>query len=121
MIVDLRGSQGNAFVLLGYVRRWAKELDLDAAGLKDLAFELGGEIDNLFILFGSKANDKALLTCYIDKQLVSSKGLDAGKIVRELGKHIQGSGGGQPFFATAGGKKPEGIAIALAQVKDYIL
>ena len=53
--------------------------------------------------------------------MVSSKGLDAGKIVRELGKHIQGGGGGQPFFATAGGTKPEGIAIALAQVKDYIL
>lgn len=111
----------NEVIELNGVHFLTKELDLDAAGLKDLAFELGGEIDNLFILFGSKANDKALLTCYIDKQLVSSKGLDAGKIVRELGKHIQGGGGGQPFFATAGGKKPEGIAIALAQVKDFIL
>jgi alanyl-tRNA synthetase len=111
----------NEVIELNGVHFLTKELDLDAAGLKDLAFELGGEIDNLFILFGSKANDKALLTCYIDKQLVSSKGLDAGKIVLELGKHIQGGGGGQPFFATAGGKKPEGIAIALAQVKDFIL
>ena len=118
---NLKGDLKNEVVELNGVHFLTKELDLDAAGLKDLAFELGGEIDNLFILFGSKANDKALLTCYIDKQLVSSKGLDAGKIVRELGKHIQGSGGGQPFFATAGGKKPEGIAIALAQVKDYIL
>ena len=118
---NIKGDLKNEVVELNGVHFLTKELDLDAAGLKDLAFELGGEIDNLFILFGSKANDKALLTCYIDKQLVSSKGLDAGKIVRELGKHIQGSGGGQPFFATAGGKKPEGIAIALAQVKDYIL
>ncbi|MDA8971566.1 alanine--tRNA ligase [Flavobacteriaceae bacterium] len=118
---NLKGDLKNEVVELNGVHFLTKELDLDAAGLKDLAFELGGEIDNLFILFGSKANDKALLTCYIDKQLVSSKGLDAGKIVRELGKHIQGGGGGQPFFATAGGKKPEGIAIALAQVKDYIL
>ena len=118
---NIKGDLKNEVVELNGVHFLTKELDLDAAGLKDLAFELGAEIDNLFILFGSKANDKALLTCYIDKQLVSSKGLDAGKIVRELGKHIQGSGGGQPFFATAGGKKPEGIAIALAQVKDYIL
>ena len=118
---NIKGDLKNEVVELNGVHFLTKELDLDAAGLKDLAFELGGEIDNLFILFGSKANDKALLTCYIDKQLVSSKGLDAGKIVRELGKHIQGGGGGQPFFATAGGKKPEGIAIALAKVKDYIL
>ena len=118
---NIKGDLKNEVIELNGVHFLTKELDLDAAGLKDLAFELGGEIDNLFILFGSKANDKALLTCYIDKQLVSSKGLDAGKIVRELGKHIQGGGGGQPFFATAGGKKPEGIAIALAQVKDYIL
>lgn len=118
---NIKGDLKNEVVLLNGVNFLTKEIDLDAAGLKDLAFELGGEIDNLFILFGSKANNKALLTCYIDKQLVSSKGLDAGKIVRELGKHIQGGGGGQPFFATAGGTKPEGVAIALAQVKDYIL
>jgi alanyl-tRNA synthetase len=118
---NIKEDLKNEVIELNGVHFLTKELDLDAAGLKDLAFELGGEIDNLFILFGSKANDKALLTCYIDKQLVSSKGLDAGKIVRELGKHIQGGGGGQPFFATAGGKKPEGIAIALAQVKEYII
>ena len=118
---NIKGDLKNEVVLLNGVNFLTKELDLDAAGLKDLAFELGGEIDNLFILFGSKANNKALLTCYIDKQLVSSKGLDAGKIVRELGKQIKGGGGGQPFFATAGGTKPEGIAIALAKVKDYIL
>ena len=117
---NIKGDLKNEVVELNGVHFLTKELDLDAAGLKDLAFELGGEIDNLFILFGSKANNKALLTCYIDKQLVSSKGLDAGKIVRELGKHIQGGGGGQPFFATAGGTNPEGIALALAQVKDYI-
>ncbi len=118
---NIKGDLKNEVVQLKGVNFLTKELDLDAAGLKDLAFELGGEIDNLFVLFGSKANNKALLTCFIDKKLVASKGLDAGKIVRELGKHIQGGGGGQPFFATAGGKNPEGIALALAQVKDYIL
>ncbi|GEQ86908.1 alanine--tRNA ligase [Patiriisocius marinistellae] len=97
-----------------------KELDLDANSLKDLAFELGGEIDNLFILFGSNNDGKALLTCYIDKKLVAEKSLNAGTIVRELGKHIQGGGGGQPFFATAGGKNPDGIAKALEEVKAYL-
>ena len=118
---NIKGDLKNEVVELNGVNFLTKELDLDAAGLKDLAFELGGEIDNLFILFGSKANNKALLTCFIDKKVVASKELDAGKIVRELGKHIQGGGGGQPFFATAGGKNPEGISLALAEVKDYIL
>jgi alanyl-tRNA synthetase len=99
----------------------AKKVDLDAGGIKTLAFELGGEIDNLFLLFGSDTNGKAILTCYIDKKLVADKSLNAGTIVRELGKHIQGGGGGQPFFATAGGKNPEGIAKALREVKSLFL
>ena len=46
--------------------------------------------------------------------------LDAGKIIRELGTYIQGGGGGQPFFATAGGKNPDGLSEALSKGKDYI-
>lgn len=99
----------------------AKEIDLDAAGQKDLAFELGNEVENLFLLFGSTADGKALLTCYISKELAAEKGLNAGQIVRELGKYIQGGGGGQPFFATAGGKNPEGIIEALKAAESYIL
>ncbi len=98
----------------------AKKLDLDAGGIKDVVFELGGEFDNLFLLFGAEQNGKALLSCYISKELVTSKGLNAGQVVRELGKYIQGGGGGQPFFATAGGKNPDGIDEALAKVKDYL-
>ncbi len=99
----------------------AKEIDLDANGIKDLSFELGGEIDNLFLLLGTKQNGKALLSCYISKDLVASKTLDAGKIIRDLGRYIQGGGGGQPFFATAGGKNPDGIAEALAQGETYVI
>lgn len=98
----------------------AKKLDLDAAGIKDLSFEMGNNKDNLFLLFGTEQNGKALLSCYISKELVAKKNLNAGTIVRELGKFIQGGGGGQPFFATAGGKNPEGIDKALAQVKEYL-
>ncbi|SIT13118.1 alanyl-tRNA synthetase [Zobellia uliginosa] len=98
----------------------AKKIDLDAAGIKDLSFEMGQNQDNLFLLFATEQNGKALLSCYISKELVGAKDLNAGTIVRELGKFIQGGGGGQPFFATAGGKKPEGIDEALAKAEDYI-
>ena len=64
--------------------------------------------------------DKPMLTCYISKELVASKNLNAGLVVRELGKHIQGGGGGQPFFATAGGKNTAGIAEALEKAVDFI-
>ena len=98
----------------------AKKIDLDAGGMKDLAFEMGGETENLFLVFGAEHDGKALLACYISKELATQKGLDAGKIVRELGKYIQGGGGGQPFFATAGGKNPAGIDEALSASKQYV-
>ena len=99
----------------------ATKADLNAAGLKDLAFELGNEIENLFLLFASEQDGKALLACYISKNLVADKGYHAGTVVRELGKFIQGGGGGQPFFATAGGKNPSGIAEALEKAKSYLV
>jgi alanyl-tRNA synthetase len=117
---NIKGELKSEVSQLNGVNFLAKQLDLDANGLKDLAFELGGELDNLFLLFGSDTEGKALLTCYISKELAQEKGLNAGQIVRELGKYIQGGGGGQPFFATAGGKKPEGIPAALAEVQKYL-
>jgi len=98
----------------------AKEIDLDGSGIKDLCFELGSEFKNLFLLFGANKDGKALLSCYISKELVAEKELNAGQVVRELGKLIHGGGGGQPFFATAGGKNPNGIKEALEKAKDYI-
>ncbi len=117
---NIKGELKNEITQLNGVNFLSKQVDLDAGSLKDLAYELGGEVENLFILFGSSADGKAILTCYIAKDLANSKGLNAGTIVRELGKHIQGGGGGQPFFATAGGKKPEGIPDALEAVKGYL-
>ncbi len=98
----------------------ARQVDLDADAMKDLVYQLGGEEGNLFLLLASEQGGKALLTCYISRELASARGLNAGAIVRELGKHIQGGGGGQPFFATAGGKNPAGIAQALAAAKTYL-
>ena len=117
---NLKTALKNEISEMNGVNFLAKLVDLDANGIKDISFELGGEFDNLFLLLGTNQNGKALLSCYISKGLVTSKNLDAGKIIRELGKYIQGGGGGQPFFATAGGKNPDGLSEALSKGKDYI-
>ncbi|TWO34469.1 alanine--tRNA ligase [Seonamhaeicola sediminis] len=98
----------------------AKKVDLDAAGIKDVAFELGNQFNNLFLLLGTEQNGKALLSCYISKDLVTNKQFNAVQVVRELGKYIQGGGGGQPFFATAGGKNPAGIEAALIAAQEFV-
>ena len=117
---NLKTALKNEISEMNGVNFLAKQVDLDANGIKDISFELGGEFDNLFLLLGTNQNGKALLSCYISKGLVTSKNLDAGKIIRELGTYIQGGGGGQPFFATAGGKNPDGLSEALSKGKDYI-
>ncbi|RCW91657.1 alanine--tRNA ligase [Winogradskyella arenosi] len=117
---NIKGELKNELTDINGVQFLAKKLDLDAAGIKDVCFELGSQFDNLFLLFGAEKDGKAILSCYISKPLVASHDLNAGTIVRALGKHIQGGGGGQPFFATAGGKNPEGIEAALEAAKAYL-
>jgi alanyl-tRNA synthetase len=117
---NIKGDLVNELTEINGIQFLAKQLELDASGIKDVAFNLGSQFDNLFLLFASEQDGKAMLTCYVSKELVSSKGLNAGQVVRELGKYIQGGGGGQPFFATAGGKHPQGIKEALEKAKDYI-
>ena len=118
---NLKGDLLNEVEAINGVNFLAKKLDLDQNSIKDLCFDLGTAIDNLFILFGTESDGKAFLTCYISKNLVEEKQLNAGTVVRELGKLIQGGGGGQPFFATAGGRNPEGIEKALEEAKKYIM
>ena len=98
----------------------AKEVDLEGGAMKDLAFALGQNKTNLFLVLASKKGGKPVISCYISKELVAQKDYNAGAIVRDLGKHIQGGGGGQAFFATAGGKNPDGIAAALAAANDLV-
>jgi len=98
----------------------ATKLDLDTQSIKDLLFEMGKNYTNLFIVAANELNGKATLSCYVSKELVAQKNLHADKIVRELAKHIQGGGGGQPFFATAGGSKPSGINAALEAAREYV-
>ncbi len=117
---NLKGELKGEVEHINGVNFLSKEVDLDAGGMKDLVYQLGDEIGDLFVLLGSAKDGKALLCCYISKDLAGNKQLNAGQIVRELGKYIQGGGGGQPFFATAGGKKPEGIKEALQESRKYI-
>jgi len=100
----------------------ATKIDIDANGIKNLAFAIGKEHKNLFLLFATApSKDKAMLTCYISKELANERGYHAGTVVRELGKLIDGGGGGQNFFATAGGKNPAGISKALENAKNYLV
>ncbi|TGV01381.1 alanine--tRNA ligase [Flavivirga rizhaonensis] len=117
---SIKGALKSELQEINGIQFLAKKIDLDAGGIKDVAFELGSQFDNLFLLFGTEQNGKALLSCYISKELVASRALNAGQVVRELGKYIQGGGGGQPFFATAGGKNPDGIDEALKEAKKYV-
>ena len=99
----------------------AEKVDIDNEGmLKDLAFQFKGEIDNLFLVLGAEINGKPNLTVMISENLVDEKGLNAGQIVREAGKEIKGGGGGQPFYATAGGKDPSGIPAAIEKALSFL-
>jgi alanyl-tRNA synthetase len=95
-------------------------IELDAASVKDILFQLKGEIPNLVAVIGSKDDDKCAISVLIDEALVSSKGWHAGNIVKTVAAHIQGGGGGQPFFATAGGKDPSGLEKALQATRELL-
>lgn len=98
----------------------AERVQLEAAELKDIAFQLKGERENLFAVFGSESGGKATITCVIGEGLVKGRNLNASNIVRELAKEINGGGGGQAFFATAGGPDISGLERALEKAVDYI-
>lgn len=99
----------------------AEKIDLDSAdAIKDLSFELRSQVDNLFMVLGAEVKGKPSISIIISDNLVKDKNLNAGTIVRELGKEIQGGGGGQPFYATAGGTNSQGIPKALEKARTYL-
>jgi len=117
---NLKGELATELKEINGIQFLAKQVDLDATGAKDLAYELGTLGTNLFLVLATADEGKPMLTCYISKELVADKGMNAGQVVRELGKFIQGGGGGQPFFATAGGKNAAGINDALAAAENFV-
>ena len=90
-----------------------------ADALKKLAFELKNELEQPFIVLAADIDGKPQVAVAVHEALIESKGLNAGAIVRELAKEIQGGGGGQPFFATAGGKDMSGLSKVLEKAKGY--
>ncbi|MCO6500863.1 MAG: alanine--tRNA ligase [Vicingus serpentipes] len=106
---------------VGGVNVLAQKIDLnDSGAIKDLAFQLKGQIDNLFLVLGAEVNEKPNLTIVVSDNLVKERGLHAGNIIREAAKEMQGGGGGQPFYATAGGKDVTGIEAAIAKAKGFL-
>ena len=88
--------------------------------VKTLAFTLKGYFSDLFLVLGTTIADKPGLTVVISDTLVEKHGWNAATIVRELAKEIKGGGGGQPFYATAGGKDIDGLDRALERARNYI-
>ncbi|MFC5682754.1 alanine--tRNA ligase [Flavobacterium sp. MAHUQ-51] len=117
---NMKAELANELQEVNGVQFLAKQVDLNPEGAKDLAYELGNLGNNLFLVLATAEEGKPMLSCYISKELVAEKNLNAGQVVRELGKFIQGGGGGQPFFATAGGKNAAGIPEALAKAIDFV-
>jgi alanyl-tRNA synthetase len=93
----------------------------NADSLKKLAYELKNEVSNALVILAAKIEDKPQVAVILDESLIADKGLNAGQIVRELAKEIQGGGGGQPFFATAGGKDLAGLEKVVAKAKEMFL
>jgi alanyl-tRNA synthetase len=98
----------------------AKQVDLSMSSTKDLAQAIGTSKPNAFVFLASIEDNAPNIHCYISKELVAEKGLNAGNVIRELGKFIDGNGGGQPFFASGKGKNVAGIKEAIEKAFDYI-
>ena len=92
----------------------------DANVLKQLSFELKNEVPNLVAVLAANLNEKPMLSVILDDALVQKLGLNASEMVRAMAKEIQGGGGGQPFYATAGGKNLAGLSQALEIGKKII-
>ncbi|MEO8238765.1 MAG: alanine--tRNA ligase [Flavobacterium sp.] len=98
----------------------AKQVDLSMASTKDLASALGSSKADSFVFLASVEDGLPNIHCYISKELVAAKSLNANAVIKELGKYIEGNGGGQPFFASGKGKNVNGISEALSKAIDFL-
>ena len=92
----------------------------DATSIKNLQYQLEKEVGNSVIVFGAKVKEKPQLSILISKELTESKELNAGSLIREIAKEIKGGGGGQAFYATAGGKDANGLQAAITRAKELL-
>ena len=109
-----KASESNGIKVMQFVGK------ANADAMKNVAFQIKAEtIDSFVFVAGIIDDNKCTLMLMLSDDLVK-EGLHAGKIVKEAAKHIQGGGGGQPHFATAGGKNMEGLSIAVGAVKEAV-
>jgi len=119
-IDGLKNALVTEFQEINGVSFLAKQMDLSMSATKDLAQAVGTAKPNAFVFLASIEDNTPNIHCYIAKELVTEKGLNAGTVIRELGKYIDGNGGGQPFFASGKGKNVNGIQEAMDKVVAYI-
>ena len=106
-------------VEVGGVRLFLVEKEVPAEVVKDIAFQIAGELHEPFVFIAAcvePSSSKPSLTLMISKDLVESRGWNASQLLRAAAKHIQGGGGGQPHFATAGGKNVDGLNAAVEEL-----
>ena len=106
-------------VEVGGVRLFFVEKEVPAEIIKDIAFQIAGELREPFVFIAAcvePSSSKPSLTLMISKDLVESRGWNASQLLRAAAKHIQGGGGGQPHFATAGGKNVDGLNAAVEEL-----
>ncbi|MBI9039683.1 MAG: alanine--tRNA ligase [Bacteroidales bacterium] len=97
-----------------------KYLDVDLAVLKDISFNIIRDSENIVLVVGTNNKGKAFISVAMSENLIKNQGLNAGNLVREISKEIQGGGGGQAHYASAGGKNPNGIHKAIEKAKEII-
>ncbi len=120
-LVQLKQTLKGQFVQNGSINTLVAEVSVPSAeALKQLCFDLRAEVGQVYIVLAATINDKPNLAVMLSDEVISSAGLDATKLVRTLAAPIKGGGGGQPFFATAGGKESAGIAEALRLAKEVL-
>ncbi len=102
------------------INRIIAQVDLDAESIKNISYELKNQLSDLYCFLCANVDGKPHLSLMLSDSLVSEKGLNAMAIIRNLAKEIQGGGGGQPFYATAGGKNVEGLPKALQLANSII-
>lgn len=105
---------------IGDIKWLGQVVDLDNGSVKNLAFQLTKKYPDLILAFGNKQGEKAGLTIALGEVALEKTDIKAGAIIRDAAKYIQGGGGGQPHFATAGGKNPEGLDKAISEIRKML-
>lgn len=97
-----------------------EKVNLNTASIKDVLFQLKGEQKNFVGILANAEQNKCGISVIISENLIEEKNLNASKIIKEISHHIRGGGGGQAFFATAGGQDQNGITTAIEEVKAML-